>query len=468
MSTQDLDMRSSIKAVRRHGKLFAALVVIGILIGAAYAVLRPPTLTSTALVVLQQTNTAQNNQSSSADQLSGEIGTQVVIASSYPVLSAALPHASPAMSVQQLNSRITVQSLAGSIISVTGTGTTAAQAEATTNAVANSYVAYVSSGNSPVTQMSAKVLESASSAAGAQRLPQIAIGVLLGAAGGALVGLAAALAMSRKDRRLVGRDAIAGSIGAPVLASMPVARPSGAAAWAKLLADYQPGSVPAWGLTRMLRQLGVAAGEGEGAEPAEVVSVAVISLSSDPRALALGPQLAAFAAAQGIPTALVIGPQQDLNVTAALRTACAVPPEPRQGSPEPRQGPPEGAPATEGPAQAGPARHKPLQLVVRDNDKLGPTDAALVVVVAVVDSRAPLMPGTVPADTTVLGVSAGGTTAEQLARAATAAAADGREVTGILVADPDPADQSTGRTVRLELPRRQLPTRVHDVPTEAR
>jgi uncharacterized protein involved in exopolysaccharide biosynthesis len=138
MSTQDLDMRSSIKAVRRHGKLFAALVVIGILIGAAYAVLRPPTLTSTALVVLQQTNTAQNNQSSSADQLSGEIGTQVVIASSYPVLSAALPHASPAMSVQQLNSRITVQSLAGSIISVTGTGTTAAQAEATTNAVANS------------------------------------------------------------------------------------------------------------------------------------------------------------------------------------------------------------------------------------------------------------------------------------------------------------------------------------------
>lgn len=461
MSTQDLDMRSSIKAVRRHGKLFAALVVLGILIGAAYAVLRPPTLTSTALVVLQQTNSAQNNQSSSADQLSTEIGTQVVIASSYPVLSAALPHASPAMSVQQLDSRITVQPLAGSIISVTGTGKTAGEAEATTNAVANSYVAYISSGNSPATQMSAKVLESASSAAGSQRLPQIAIGVLLGAAGGALVGLAVALAMSRKDRRLVGRDAIAGSIGAPVLASMPVARPSGAAAWSKLLADYEPGSVAAWGLTRMLRQLGVTAEEDDGAEPAEAVSVAVISLSSDPRALALGPQLAAFAAAQGIPTALVIGPQQDLNVTAALRTACAVPPEPRQG-------PPEGAPATEGPEQAGLARHKPLQLVVRDNNKLGPTDAALVVVVAVIDSRAPLMPGTVPADTTVLGVSAGGTTAEQLARAATAAAADGREVTGILVADPDPADQSTGRTARLALPRRQLPTRVHDVPTEAR
>ena len=40
-------------------------------------------------------------------------------------------------------------------------------------------------------------------------------------------------------------------------------------------------------------------------------SVAVLSLSSDPGAFALGPQLAVFAASLGIPTALVIGPQQD-------------------------------------------------------------------------------------------------------------------------------------------------------------
>ena len=45
----------------------------------------------------------------------------------------------------------------------------------------------------------------------------------------------------------------------------------------------------------------------------------VLSLSSDPRAIALGPQLAVFAASQGIPTALVIGPQQDATVTATLR-----------------------------------------------------------------------------------------------------------------------------------------------------
>jgi capsular polysaccharide biosynthesis protein len=450
MSQQDLDMRSSMKAVRRHGKLFAAIVLLGVLIGAAYAVLRPPTLTSTALVVLQQTNSAQNNSSSSADALASAIGTQVVIADSYPVLAGALPHVSPAMTVPQLAGRVSVQSVAGSIISISATGKTAAQAEATTNAVANSYIAYVAAG-SPVKQMSAKPLEAATSASGPQRLPEIATYVLLGAVGGALIGFAVCVGISRKDRRLVGRDAIAGSIGAPVLASFPVARPSSAPAWAKLLDDYQPAAVHGWGLIKTLHRLGANDSDGSAGAAGEPVTVTVLSLDSDQGALALGPQLAAFAAAQGIPTALVIGPQQDLNATAALRTACAAPPQSRDGS-----------------ADSGEGRHKPLQLLVVDDDKLGPTDAAFVVVVAVVDSQAPAMPRTVRTDTTVLGVSAGGTTADQLARAATAAAADGREITGILVADPDPADQSTGRTTRLALPQRQLPTRIHDVPTEAR
>ena len=48
----------------------------------------------------------------------------------------------------------------------------------------------------------------------------------------------------------------------------------------------------------------------------------VISLSSDQGALALGPQLAVFAASLDIPTTLVIGPQGAVNTAAALRTAC--------------------------------------------------------------------------------------------------------------------------------------------------
>ena len=44
---------------------------------------------------------------------------------------------------------------------------------------------------------------------------------------------------------------------------------------------------------------------------------------------------------------------------------------------------------------------------------------------------------------TVLGVSAGVVTAEQLARVAVSAAGDGRQIAGILVADPDPTDHTT-------------------------
>src|SRR5207344_2428003 len=97
-----------------------------------------------------------------------------------------------------------------------------------------------------------------------------------------------------------------------------------------LMEDYKPTAVDAWQLRTALQQLGMTEhnllgrpqynGDGGG------FSLAVLSLSSDPRALALGPQLAIFAAAQGIPTALVIGPQQDTNATAGLRTASVVPP----------------------------------------------------------------------------------------------------------------------------------------------
>jgi hypothetical protein len=68
---------------------------------------------------------------------------------------------------------------------------------------------------------------------------------------------------------------------------------------------------------------------------------------------------------------------------------------------------------------------------------------------------------------TVLGVSAGAATAEQLARAAVVASADGREIAGLLVADPDPGDQTTGRVPRLARPARsRLPNRLRGIATE--
>jgi hypothetical protein len=310
-------------------------------------------------------------------------------------------------------------------------------------------VAYVSSGKSPVGYVPAKVLESATSTTGFKLPEQATLDGLLGGLAGAIAGFVIALAIGRNDRRLVERDAIANSIGAPVLASVSAGRPTDATSWAKLFEEYAPGPVHMWALRSMLQQFGLADSAVNGGALAgthssgyKPTSLTVLSLSSDPKALALGPQLAAFAASLGIPTALIIGPQQDTDAVAALRTACAAASPPTEGG-------------------------RPLRLVVSDDGRSDQAGAVFAVVITVIDGRAPRMPSAARTTATVLGVSAGASTAEELARAATAAAADGREICGILVANPEPTDHTTGRIPRLAPPvRRQMPTRVKDVPTE--
>ena len=450
MSQQRLDLRRSIQMVRRRKKRFGATVALGLIIGAGYAVIKPPMLTSTTLVVLQM-SAAQSNQSTSSGT-SPVLATQEVIAGSVPVLAAALPHISPAISLQALENNVQVTSVAGSILSISATGSTAAQAEATANAVANSYIAYVGSSKSAVGHVPAQVLESATSATGTKLSEQVAIYALLGALVGAVVGFVAVVAIGRNDRRLVERDAIASSIAAPVLASVPVSQPTDAASWVRLIDEYEPEPVDAWRLSRLLQQFLVMDAQVIDGRRGGRSSVTVLSLSSDPSALALGPQLAAFAAAQGIPTALVVGPQQDVNVTATLRTACAASAQSASAS-----------------AQPGNRRLKPLRLVAVDDANLGQLRAGFLVVVTVIDGKDPHVPDTLRTAATVLGVSAGNATAEELARVAAAAAAAGHEILGILVANPQPDDQTTGRVPRLAPAlRRPLPTRVNGAPTEIR
>ena len=54
MSQEALDLRRSIQIVRRHKLLVGIMVALGLLAGGAYAVLNPPMVTSTALVLLPQ------------------------------------------------------------------------------------------------------------------------------------------------------------------------------------------------------------------------------------------------------------------------------------------------------------------------------------------------------------------------------------------------------------------------------
>jgi capsular polysaccharide biosynthesis protein len=424
MSKQPLDLRRTLQILRRRLLTVGIAAALGAVAGAGYTELNPPMHAATAFVVLpaSTSNTA----------------AQVLIADSDPLLGRALRGIKPAMSLPTLRSRVQVTNLTTNLISIVAQAGTATQAEEMANALADTYVAYADSAQAPKGQVPAKVLQYATNATETRLLVRLLATAFIGALLGALVGAIVALAIGRNDRRLRERDLIADAIGVPVLASISVRHPTDTSHWSKLLDDYEPSAADRFRLHSALGELG-ALGEPGLAEtvPADSgagSSFTVLSLSFDQRALALGPQLAAFAASLGIPTALVIGPQPDIKTAAALRAA----------------------------ASSSSRRSGRLQVISTESDDLDRQPGTmLTIVVAVVDDQAPRLADLTRTDAMVLGVSAGAATAEQLARIAAGAAADGRRVAGILVADPDPADPTTGRLPQLGRPiQTHMPTRL--------
>jgi capsular polysaccharide biosynthesis protein len=409
-----LDARTLLFAVRRHKAIFGVLFLLGLAIGTAFTLIKPPLLASKVLVVIPGTRYIQ---------------TQAVIAASDPVLLAAARNLHPIIPLETLRHRVKVATVTSTVLAITALGKTASQAQETVNAVADSYVDFVQSPKSPGGKTTAEVLENATPAIG----PTLPVRTVetggLGGLAGALIGIIVVAAIGRTDRRLRERDEIAVAIGAPVLASIPVAHPSDPAGWARLLENYEPTITHAWSLRKALRQLGLSEGRSPG-QPR--VSVAVVSLSSDRRALALGPQLAIFATALGIPTRLVVGQQQESGYTAALSAGCTMT------------------------ATALSDQSNRLQFATEDSDAVDRyAPAALTVIVEVVDSREPRFSHSSRATATVLGVSAGATTAEQLARVAVGVAATGRDISGALVANPLPSDRTTGNLPQIGQPQRR-------------
>lgn len=428
MSGQALDLRGAAQIVRRRKLLVTIVAGLGIILGIAYAVLKPPMLESSALVVLSPSTNST--------------ATQVIIASSDPVLEGALPSAYPGATLKSLQSRVQVKRLTSNLLSFDAQGTTSTQAEGTANAVSKSYIAYVTAAGSPAGRVQAQILQPANTATGTALPVRLAEAGVVGGLAGALLGILIALIISRNDRRLRERDEIADSIGVPVLASVPVDHPADAAGWTRLLEEYEPGVVDAWRLRKALHQLR-SANPGD-ASAGGASSIAVLSLSSDRNALALGPQLAVFAASLGISTALVVDPQQDTNVSATLHAACAAPPSPGRSA-------------------------NLMVSVSGHNDIDRMPGAVLTIVVAAVDGQAPRVADTTRTAVTLLGVTAGTATAEELARVAANAAADGRDIAGLLVADPDSADHTTGRMPQLARPgQHRMPRRMTGSATETR
>jgi capsular polysaccharide biosynthesis protein len=429
MSEQALDLKRSLQIVRQYVVAVAILAAVGVLAGAGYAKLKPPMVSSEAVVLLP-TNTR-------------DMPTQVLIAGSDHVLAGALRGIHPTVSLQTLRDRVDVRQLTSNALSVTAQAGYADQAEDIANAVADSYIAYVSGLSKANGKVPAQLLEPAVNATGTAFYVKVLTLAAVGGLAGMLVGVIGAIAIGRGDRRLRQRDAIADAIGVPVLASLPVWHPTEVAHWTNLLESYRPTVVHAWRLRNALQYLGmpdwISAHKGNG----HGYSITVVTLASDRRALALGPQLAVFAASQDISTTLVLGPQQDTNAAATLSAACSA-------------------------ASAPSRRANGLQVIVSDRGALSlQTNTMFTVVVAVVDGESPRVGDTIGTTATVLGVSAGGATTEELARVAASAAAAGRQIEGILVADPDSKDHTTGRIPQLARSGRVQPTRVPGMRAES-
>src|SRR5215475_10622320 len=109
MSEPALDMRRSLRIVRRHKRLVIIAAALGLLAGAAYTVVRPPMLASQMQVMLP----------TGAGKY---IATQVVIADSDPVLTSAGQRLSPPQSVEALRKRVQTKNLTQNIIEITAEG----------------------------------------------------------------------------------------------------------------------------------------------------------------------------------------------------------------------------------------------------------------------------------------------------------------------------------------------------------
>lgn len=381
MSAQQLDVKKSWRAIRRHRLVIVGVAVIGLLAGMAYGVWQPPMHTATSLVVLPAPPSADPEKATGTQS----IETQVFIAESGPVLRSAGQNLSPALPTDVVRDRVEVTAVTEDVIKIDAKGISAQQAIQLTNAVAEVYLVFITTDQKLPGDLGkktgARVLEEATTARGGNMLVHLGMYGALGALLAAIAAAIGVLARARGDRRLRLRDEVADAVGLPVLASVSSYRATDPSDWALLLERYAPTAVDAWSLRKTLHHLGL---DGKGGAP---VSLSVISFADDQKARPLGPQLAAFATSIGLSTTLVV-----------------------------------------------------------DNHTDHPTGSvALDIHLVLVDRDAPQLAETARTTRTIVALSAGSVTAEELARLAVAAAADDRSIDGIVVTDPDPSDRTLGR-----------------------
>jgi hypothetical protein len=291
------------------------------------------------------------------------------------------------------------------------------------------------------------VIQPASPATGQSVFEQLITWAPIGLILGALGGVATVLFRARRDPRVRLRDEFADAVGSPVLASVQSRPARSVAGWSALLAAEQTSPVQAWAFRQVLRALAPVDVPGpmrnwDGRRTGRVDhprSLTVVSLAGDVRGLAVGVQLAAFAASVGIVTRLLpagadagsaplwVAYSADLRPGLLLADGMTVDGIPAGGFPDP-----------------DPAASSQVA---------GSCD--LTIVLAVADRQEPTFADCPRTAVTLLAVAPGTATQEELARVAVAADDTDRRIDGIVVADPDGSDRTTGRR-SLEARARQL------------
>ncbi len=405
MREQPLDLRESWAAIRRRWIVIAILAVVGFCAGFAYGLARPPQASAAVEVLLSPPSAA------SANAPTVDMKAQAAIATSARVLQPAAKKLS--LPLSELQREVSAGAVGDSIIRIEVRTPDGKQALGRASAVGQSYVAFAKTlGTNPITLQTTSEVPST-----------IGKGLkngLIGLAAGLLVGTIIVLLSARRDHRLRSRDAIATSIGVPVLASLEADPNKSIADWIQLLEHFESTPANAWTLRRVLQNMAPSDFTGQ-------FTIRVISFVGDQAALTTGPQLALFASESGIPTRLA--PDENMALESLIAACAAL----RTSSHSERL-------LTFG--SEGQAWHGPLGRPVHWDDDPSLTQAQLIVSVFSVERDQPLLPPFV--GPTILSVSSGFAVVDDLARVALASARAGLGIDGIVVINPDPTDHTVG------------------------
>jgi hypothetical protein len=502
MTARVSDFRSYAAALRRRAHVLAVAGVLGLAGGVAYVMTEPPPLTSTALVLLPTPAVADNSSS--------DVETQVRIATSANILETAGKAVDPAIPMRKVEKMVEVSAATNQLIQIDAISIEPGVAQTLAQAVAVAYVNYVrdtarevtavaladltnrrddlqaqikqlqkeieattirqkavnpispegrkeaqlladlriqqanlalqldkvedkiAAGVEPSASAGTVVVQQATIATGQSIVTRLLIWAPLGALACALPAVAILIAAARRDPRLRLRDDIADATGSPVLAAIRSRPQRSVAGWTTLLDSYQAAPVESWALRQVLRGLVPADRKGQPRTAGRVdhpQSLTVVSLAGDGRGLAIGPQLAAFASSLGIITRLVptVGHVRAPHLWAACTSE-----------------------------HKAPARQGLLVGDAPDGEKVDMT-----IFLVVVEQTQPYLGDTPATAATILSVGSATATAQDLARVAVAVDDTGRRIDGIVVADPDPTDRTSGRHTMAERSRQlALPTKL--------